>query len=167
MLNNLIVIKRSGKKVPYNSNNVYGAIRKGFTSVQNNSDEAIRNVFNEVEQQINLMSENQTYISVGVIQDVIVDTMKRQGYANVAYEYEVYRNNRDAMRSNFSGRQNKLVKALEKLGIDADETPEKRENANVDGNTAMGTMLQFGSTVSKEYAKSYLMSDKFATAHEA
>ncbi|MEI3499608.1 MAG: hypothetical protein V8Q71_03885 [Bacilli bacterium] len=37
------------------------------------------------------------------------------------------------------------------------EEDAKRENANVDGDTAMGTMLQYGSTVSKEFAKSYLM----------
>ena len=71
------------------------------------------------------------------------------------------------MRASFTGRQNKLVKAFEKLTVDADENNDKRENANVDGNTAMGTMLQFGATISKEYAKSYLMSDRFSLAHEA
>ena len=49
----------------------------------------------------------------------------------------------------------------------ADEDDTKRENANVDGDTAMGTMLQYGSTVSKEFAKSYLIKKKFADLHDA
>ena len=48
----------------------------------------------------------------------------------------------------------------------AKEEDAKRENANVDGDTAMGTMLQYGSTISKEFAKSYLMKHKFAEAHD-
>ena len=60
-----------------------------------------------------------------------------------------------------------IKKILENLGLkSAHEEDAKRENANVDGDTAMGTMLQFGSTVSKEFAKAYLMKKKFAEAHD-
>lgn len=166
MLANLTVIKRTGKKVPYNSNNVYGAIQKGFQSVMPESDEAIRLIFQEVEFQIAQMSETQSFMSVNVIQDLIVKTMRDNGYDNVAKAYDEYRHERDRMRAVFTGRQNKLVRAFEKLTADADENPDKKENANVDGNTAMGTMLQFGATISKEYAKSYIMSERFAQAHD-
>ena len=61
----------------------------------------------------------------------------------------------------------KFLKTIEGLGLkSASEDDTKRENANVDGDTAMGTMLQYGSTVSKEFAKSYLMKKKFADAHD-
>jgi len=40
--------------------------------------------------------------------------------------------------------------------LDAKTADIKRENANINGNTAMGTMLQYGSTVSKEFCKSLL-----------
>ena len=64
-------------------------------------------------------------------------------------------------------KQHKFLKALESLGLkSASEVNDKRENANVDGDTAMGTMLQYGSTVSKEFAKAYLMKPKFAEAHD-
>ena len=64
-------------------------------------------------------------------------------------------------------KQHKFLKAIESLGLkSALEEDAKRENANVDGDTAMGTMLQYGSTVSKEFAKSYLMKPRFAEAHE-
>ena len=40
----------------------------------------------------------------------------------------------------------------------------KKDYVILDG--AMGTMLQFGSNVSREFAKSYLMKKKFADAHD-
>ena len=163
----LTIIKRNGKRVPYNSHNVYAAIRKGFESVSPDYDEEIRQVFAAVEAQLHILAQAQTFLSVGVIQDIIVKTIRDMGYEEVANSYDTYRAERDRMRAAFTSRQKKLVKAFEKLTVDADENNEKRENANVDGNTAMGTMLQFGTTISKEYAKSYLMSEKFSLAHDA
>ena len=64
-------------------------------------------------------------------------------------------------------RRHKFLKSIEDLGLkSANEEDAKRENANVDGDTSMGTMLQYGSTISKEFAKSYLMKKKFAEAHD-
>jgi ribonucleoside-triphosphate reductase len=154
---NLTIIKKSGKRVPYNSNNVYNAIRKGFLAMRQDCDADIRLVFNSVEQKIQLLESTQTFLSVNVVQDIIIATMVEHGYLDVAEDYDRYRKERDRMRASFTGRQNKLVKAFEKLTVDADENNEKRENANVDGNTAMGTMLQFGATISKEYTKNYMM----------
>ena len=59
------------------------------------------------------------------------------------------------------------MKTLEGLGLkSANEDDTKRENANIDGDSSMGTMLQYGSTVSKEFAKAYLMKKKFSMAHD-
>jgi ribonucleoside-triphosphate reductase len=64
-------------------------------------------------------------------------------------------------------KQHKLLKAIEKLSLkDAKEEDTKRDNANVDGNSSMGMMLQYGSTISREFAKAYLMDHKFAEAHD-
>jgi len=64
-------------------------------------------------------------------------------------------------------KMHKFLKSLESLGLkSASEEDSKRENANIDGNSAMGTMLQYGSTVSKEFAKAYLMKKRFADAHD-
>lgn len=164
---NVTIIKKNGKRVPYNPNNVYSAIKKGFYAVRTDCDADIRLIFTMVENQIEQIAQSQSFLSVNVVQDMIVNTIREQGYVDVADDYDRYRAERDRMRASFTGRQNKLVKAFEKLTVDADENNDKRENANVDGNTAMGTMLQFGATISKEYAKSYLMSDKFSLAHEA
>ena len=42
----------------------------------------------------------------------------------------------------------------------------KRENANIDGDTAMGTMLKYGSEGAKQFYKMYILNPKHAKAHE-
>lgn len=48
----------------------------------------------------------------------------------------------------------------------SEDSDVKRGNANVDGNSAMGKMLQFGAEGSKEFAKRYLLKDYIAKAHD-
>ena len=48
----------------------------------------------------------------------------------------------------------------------SEDSDVKRSNANVDGNSAMGKMLQFGAEGSKEFAKTVLMEPRFAAAHD-
>ena len=103
------------------------------------------------------------------IQDLIEAELQKQGYPDVYKAFADYRERRNISRQVFFGekKQHKFLKALESLGLkSASEVNDKRENANVDGDTAMGTMLQYGSTVSKEFAKAYLMKPKFAEAHD-
>ena len=49
---------------------------------------------------------------------------------------------------------------------DASDANIKRENANIDGNTAMGIMLQYGSAVSKEFCKTFTLKPEHVLAHE-
>lgn len=63
--------------------------------------------------------------------------------------------------------ENKLMRQINEITFaDATQADIKRENANVNGNTAMGTMLQYGSTVSKEFCKKYMLKKEHAAAHE-
>lgn len=48
----------------------------------------------------------------------------------------------------------------------SEDSDVKRGNANVDGNSAMGKMLQFGAEGSKEFAKRYLLKPNVAFAHD-
>ena len=96
--------------------------------------------------------------------------MKNKKYDDVYESTKNYRERRNQSRLLFveEKKMHKFLKTLESLGLkSAHEEDAKRENANVDGDTAMGTMLQYGSTVSKEFAKSYLMKKKFADAHDS
>ena len=48
---------------------------------------------------------------------------------------------------------------------DAAENDVKRENANIDGDTAMGTMLKYGSEGAKQFYEMYVLDPKHADAH--
>ena len=41
--------------------------------------------------------------------------------------------------------------------VDARQSDVKRDNANIDGNTAMGSMLQIGTAGAKAYNEAYLL----------
>ena len=97
------------------------------------------------------------------IQDAVVKTLIETGHAKTSEAYIVYRAERSRVRNSKS----RLMKAIEQITfLDADESDIKRENANIDGNTAMGTMLQYGSAVSKEFCKSFVIKPEHSFLHE-
>lgn len=48
---------------------------------------------------------------------------------------------------------------------DATASDMKRSNANIDGDTPMGTMLQYGSEAAKDYYDKYLLTPEQSRAH--
>ena len=99
---------------------------------------------------------------------MIEKELLRQNFVDVYESFSSYRQRRNDSRSIFISKQHKFLKAIEKLNQkEAIDEDLKRENANVDGNSPMGMMLQFGSTVSKEFAKAYLMSQDYYEAHDS
>src|SRR5574344_521197 len=174
-LDNLTVIKRNGKKVEIDKTKIAMAIKKGFDSVLNDEDEHkysesdIQKVYQGVIKRIGKDYTLDDKIKIEDIQDMIEDELKKKGYDDVYQSFSDYRERRAQSRALFSdeAKLHKFLKTIEGLGLkSALEDNTKRENANVDGDTAMGTMLQYGSTVSKEFAKSYLMKKRFADAHD-
>ena len=173
-LSNLQVIKRSGKKVSWNGAKIALAIKKGFDDIEKEDEEKysekdINKVYADVIKKIEKNYENEDKIKIEDIQDLIEESLKTKGYEDVYKTFSDYRERRNQSRQAFLGekKQHKFLKVIESLGLkSAKEEDAKRENANVDGDTAMGTMLQYGSTVSKEFAKAYLMKSKFAEAHD-
>ena len=172
----LVVIKRNGKKVDFDGTKIALAIKKGFDSVNEQDEETgkykytaadITKVYNDV---IKTIEKNYTEkIKIEEIQDLIEESLNKKGYEEVHDSFSQYRERRAQSREMFvdDKRMHKFLKTIEGLGLKtANEDDAKRENANIDGNTAMGTMLQYGSTISKEFAKSYLMKKRFADAHD-
>ena len=171
------VIKRNGKKTNFDGSKIAVAIKKGFDSVNTDEEKKynekdIQKVYQKVIKRIDkeYVSNNTDKIKIEEIQDLIEDELKKCGYEDVYESFSEYRERRAASRLAFADekKMHKFLKSLEGLGLkSASEENAKRENANIDGNSAMGTMLQYGSTVSKEFAKAYLMKKKFAEAHDA
>ncbi len=165
----LFVTKRDGKKVNFKGEKIAVAIKKGFDSVENEaySEEDINKVYLKVLETIEKDFEGQKEIGIEDIQNIIERELRSLNYNDVFVSFSEYRERRRLSRENFMAKQHKLVRAIEQLSLkDASDADAKRENANIDGDTAMGTMLQFGSTVSREFTKSYLMEDRFSAAHD-
>ncbi len=172
----LIVVKRNGKKVDFDGTKIALAIKKGFDSINEQDEETgkykydasdITKVYNDVIKSIEKNYKGK--IKIEEIQDLIEESLEKKGYKEVHDSFAEYRERRSQSRNMFidDKRMHKFLKTIEGLGLkSANEDDTKRENANVDGDTAMGTMLQYGSTVSKEFAKAYLMKKKFADAHD-
>ena len=167
--NDIVVVKRSGQRVAFNSIKVAMAIKKGFDSVYEDYDEKnVNKVKEKVLDTIEKDYKDRKTIGVEDVADVIEATLKKMKYDEVYESFKGYRERRAASRETFvEKQQHKFVKAIESLGLkSASEENAKRENANVDGDGPMGTMLHFGSTVSKEFAKAYLMDSRYARAHD-
>lgn len=179
----LFVVKRNGKKVDFDGTKIALAIKKGFDSVKPKVDEEeestekvytytekdIQKVYHSVMKRIQKEYKDKERIKIEEIQDMIEEELKKKGYDDVYTSFSEYRERRNQSRQLFfdEKKTHKFLKAIEGLGLkSAGEEDIKRENANIDGDSAMGTMLQYGSTISKEFAKSYLMKKKYADAHD-
>ncbi len=177
---NIKVVKRDGKKVDFDGSKIALAIKKGFDSVEVDeelseskekkyTEKDIQKVYQAVVSRIEKEYKDSEKIKIETIQDMIEDVLQKKGYEDVYDSFSEYRERRANSRKLFfdEKKTHKFLKSIEGLGLkSAKEEDAKRENANVDGDTAMGTMLQYGSTISKEFAKSYLMKHKFAEAHD-
>lgn len=111
-----------------------------------------------------LDSSGKDIVDVELIQDVIENALISTGHKKTAKEYITRRAQRDRARDMNS----RLMKSFEgitfKNSIDNDT---KRENANIDGDSAMGTMLKYGSESAKEFNLLYLVSPDIADAHRS
>ena len=177
VLETLKVVKRNGKKVSFDTTKVAIAIKKGFDAIQKSDEEEskydakdVQKIYQSVIKKIVKDYKDEDKIKIEEIQDLIEEMLKKHKYDEVYQSFSDYRERRDKSRQLFSDekKMHKFLKSLEGLGLkNAFEEDAKRENANIDGNSAMGTMLQYGSTVSKEFAKAYLMKKRYADAHDS
>lgn len=171
-LKDIIVIKRNGKKVPFDETKIALAIQKGFDSVD---DEDNRKYNTKDTQKVldrvikNIEEQKPEKLKIEEVQDLIESSLKHYNYNEVYESFSNYREKRRESREFFfdDKKKHKFLKTIESLGLKSSfEDNSKRENANVNGDTAMGTMLQYGSTISKEFSKAYLMKKKYSELHD-
>ncbi|MBQ6436493.1 anaerobic ribonucleoside triphosphate reductase [bacterium] len=102
--------------------------------------------------------------SVEDVQNVVEQVLMDMDQYDVAKSYILYRQERSRLRDSKS----RLMQTFAGIAFsDAKDNDLKRENANINGNTAMGAMLKFGSEATKEFAKTHMMRPEHAAAHEA
>ncbi len=155
------IIKRDGREVPFEIDKISTAIYKAAEAIGGHN----RGVAEELAKQVEDYIEKEEKIStptVEHIQDVVERTLIESGHSRTAKEYILYRADRTRHRE----MNTRLMKIYEDLTFKAAKDNDiKRENANIDGDTAMGTMLKYGSEGAKQFYEMYILDPVHAKAH--
>ena len=156
------ITKRDGRRVVYDEGKIAAAIERAFDAVESGKgNEEAKRLAEIVTREINAR-ESAEIPSVEDIQDQVEQTLITEGYAKTAKAYILYR----AERSRTREAKTRLMHILEDITFkDASESDVKRENANIDGDTAMGTMLKYGSESAKQFYDMYVLNPEHARAH--
>ncbi len=153
--------KRDGRTVHFDINKIASAIEKAFEATVGKKDYAIcLNLAQEVSNKFE--AEGITSPTVEQIQDSVERVLIDHGYVRTAKAYILYRAERTRVRN----MNDRLMKTFEDITYkDATDSDIKRENANIDGNTAMGSMLKYGSEGAKHFYESYVLNPAHSEAH--
>lgn len=157
------IIKRDGREVPFSIEKIANAIFKAAQAVGGHDYDAAMALACEVAEKIERDSiETGELPTVEGIQDTVEKVLIKHGHARTAKEYILYRSERTKIREMNTG----LMKTYEDLTFkSAIDNDVKRENANIDGDTAMGTMLKYGSEGAKKFYELFVLDPKHAKAH--
>ncbi len=159
--------KRDGREIHFSPEKITRAIFLAASKVaQEENTKADYAIAEELTEQVvgylNTLYHDITP-TVEQVQDAVVKVLIENGHAKTSEAYILYRAERSRIRS----MKTRLMQNIEEITFaDSKDADVKRENANIDGNTAMGTMLQYGSAVSREFCKSVLMTPQFAHLHD-
>ncbi|MCL2371273.1 anaerobic ribonucleoside triphosphate reductase [Candidatus Saccharibacteria bacterium] len=157
------VRKRDGKVVKFNPEKIVGALAKAAAVTEEfdlkKAEELGAKVLKRAEDTITAKIPN-----VEDLQDLVEEVLLESKFKKTAKEYITFRQERNYVRN----AKTKLMQTYKTIAIAKanEDSDVKRGNANVDGDSAMGKMLQFGAEGSKEFAKMFLMKPEFARAHD-
>lgn len=154
------ILKRNGEMVPFDSLKILEAIRQASEATKHDLIPTGQLV-SLTKQAIQALPEGDVP-SVETIQDAVEKTLVEQGFYHVAKAYILYRAEHSKIRQS----RDDLMRIYEELTFtDADKADLKRENANIDADTAMGTMLKYGSEGSNYFVNNYILPKDIAGAH--
>ncbi|MDR1754847.1 MAG: anaerobic ribonucleoside triphosphate reductase [Eubacterium sp.] len=155
--------KRDGRQVSFNIEKIADAIYKAARAVGGHDYEEAIKLADKVCEILNRQITNTgTIPTVETVQDMVEKVLVETGHAKTAKAYILYRADRTRVRE----MNTRLMKIYEDLTFKpALECDIKRENANIDGDTAMGTMLKYGSEGAKQFYEMYVLSPEHSKAH--
>ncbi|MBP3673294.1 MAG: anaerobic ribonucleoside triphosphate reductase [Oscillospiraceae bacterium] len=155
------IIKRDGRVVLYDQNKIAAAILRALeASGDGDAGDAAR-VANDVQRDLESRNVGSAP-DIEAIQDAVERQLMNHGFNAAAKAYILYRANRTRAREANTA----LMKTIDEItNIDARISDMKRDNANIDGNTAMGSMLQIGAAGAKAYNEAYLLRPEHARAY--
>lgn len=154
--------KRDGREAPFNIEKIANAIFKAASATGGKDYQSSLLLAEEV---VNYLEVNlhKRVPSVEEIQDAVEKILIERGHARTAKEFILYRAERTRVRE----MDTRLMKVYEELTFkEAKDNDMKRENANIDGDTAMGTMLRYGSEGAKQFNEMFVLKPEHSKAHK-
>lgn len=153
--------KRDGREVPFNIEKIASAVFKAASATGGKDYKTAMELAERIVAYIE-ESMDKRVPNVEEIQDAVEKVLIETGHARTAKEFILYRAERTKVRE----MNTRLMKVYEELTFkDAKDNDLKRENANIDSDTAMGTMLKYGSEGAKQFYEMYVLKPEHAKAH--
>lgn len=154
--------KRDGRVVEFNQEKITSAIIKAFEATDRPGMEETAKGLSDKVVSI-LEGQNNPQPEVEHIQDVVEQVLMDNGFTDTAKAYILYRHERSRIRE----MNTRLMKTYEDITYnDASDSEVKRENANINGDTAMGSMLKYGSEGAKQFYQMFVLKPEHAQAHQ-
>ncbi|MBC3805476.1 anaerobic ribonucleoside triphosphate reductase [Acetobacterium fimetarium] len=154
--------KRDGREAPFNIEKIANAIFKAASASGGQNYETAMNLAERVTLYIEKELDNKNP-TVEEIQDAVEKVLIETGHARTAKEYILYRAERNRIRE----MDTRLMKIYGDLTFkEAKDNDIKRENANIDGDTSMGTMLKYGSEGAKQFNEMFVLKPEHTKAHK-
>ncbi|MFY9198696.1 MAG: anaerobic ribonucleoside-triphosphate reductase, partial [Acutalibacteraceae bacterium] len=155
------IVKRDGREVNFSIDKIANAVYMAAQATGGKDYAVSLDIANQVVDYIE--SQGIEKPSVEEIQDAVEKILIENGHARTAKVYILYRSERSKVRD----MNTRLMKIYEGLTfVDAKENDIKRENANIDGDTSMGTMLKYGSEGAKQFNELYVLKPEHTKAHQ-
>ncbi|HEC1764152.1 TPA: anaerobic ribonucleoside triphosphate reductase [Campylobacter lari] len=154
------IIKRDKSQVAFDIFKIKNAI---FKANINSTDEKLNNDFLDklCDEVVALLDEK--HIQVEQIQDKVEEVLIKNALVNTAKSYILYRQKRAQIRNG----SHDLLSLYDDLTFkDSKEADLKRENANINSDSAMGMMLKYGSEGAKYYVDECILPKHIANAHK-
>ncbi len=154
------ILKRDGSLMPFDAYKIRQAIYKANRTIPSETmtdkelDEVTGNVVHKL--------QGTDTPGVEQIQDIVELELMNFGVMRTAKAYVLYRAEHTKRRQAAKA----LMESYKQITFtDSSDSDLKRENANIDGNTAMGTMLKYGSEGAKAFVDHYVLPEDMAQAH--
>ena len=155
--------KRDGRVVPFDVTKIEQAIEKSFmASGSQKSAETAQELAEIVAAELQNDETIPSIPSVEQVQDTVERVLIEKGFVRSSKAYILYRADRSRVRE----MNTRLMRVFEDIAYkDAADSDIKRENANINGDTAMGSMLKFGSEGAKQFYEMYVLNPRHSKAH--
>ena len=159
-MNKIIVVKRDGTEMPYDSNKIFHAVMKAIKEVDGDISRGY--LAANIAKSVDSYMEEHTVecITVEEIQDLVENLLIYPGdYPEIARAYIRYRYKRELARNNYKELMDTVGEKLSAANV-------QNQNANVDEYSFGGRMGEMNSAVARTYALEYLVSPMARKNHE-